>query len=86
MTAIFEGTWENKESASKLTHEAFKRLRNIPCKIAGSRTIFIPQEVVNSEGYKHNIDGKHGAFTGRPYRRGKNRCKFCGAPLTAGDK
>ena len=27
--------------------------------------------------------GKHRGWHGRPYRRGKNRCLYCGAPLTA---
>ena len=31
----------------------------------------------------HRVHGKHGAFLGRRYRRGKLRCKFCGAPLNA---
>lgn len=27
--------------------------------------------------------GKHGAFSGRRYRKGKNRCLFCGAYMDA---
>jgi len=27
--------------------------------------------------------GKHGGWEGRPYRRGKNRCLFCGSPDNA---
>ena len=27
--------------------------------------------------------GKHGAYKGQKYRRGKNRCHFCGAPNNA---
>jgi len=34
------------------------------------------------EVYNHAY-GKHSAFTGHKYRRGKNRCKHCGAPLDA---
>ena len=31
------------------------------------------------EFYSH-LHGKHGAFSGHRYRRGRLRCKFCGAP------
>ena len=31
------------------------------------------------EAYSHGMEGKHGGFTGRRYRRGKNRCSTCGA-------
>lgn len=34
--------------------------------------------------YLHRL-GRHGSFLGRPYRRGKTRCAFCGAPLDATD-
>lgn len=30
--------------------------------------------------YRHFLLGEHGSFSGRKYRRGKNRCSFCGAP------
>ena len=36
------------------------------------------------ESMMHVLKGTHGAFKGRRYRRGKNRCVVCGAPLTAG--
>jgi hypothetical protein len=32
-----------------------------------------------------HANGKHGKFAGRKYRRGKNRCKFCGATNNAAD-
>lgn len=32
--------------------------------------------------YAHDYLGRHAAFTGRRYRRGKNRC-WCGAPMDA---
>ena len=32
---------------------------------------------------KEHALGKHGAFRGRPYRRGKNRCLTCGATKDA---
>ena len=34
------------------------------------------------EAHKH-FHGKHGSFKGRRYKRGKNRCSFCGAPNSA---
>ena len=36
------------------------------------------------ETFQHLLMGKHRGFTGRPYRRGKTRCAWCGAPLAAG--
>ena len=38
-----------------------------------------------SECEKHVLEGKHKSFKGRPYRRGKNRCWYCGAPNDAPD-
>lgn len=38
-----------------------------------------------SPWFEHFILGKHRGWTGRRYRRGKNRCHYCGAPLTAPD-
>ena len=35
------------------------------------------------ETFQHLLMGKHRAFTGRPYRRGKTRCQWCGAPQNA---
>lgn len=35
------------------------------------------------ETFQHLLMGKHRGFTGRPYRRGKSRCSWCGAPLDA---
>ena len=29
--------------------------------------------------------GRHRGWHGRPYRRGKNRCAYCGAPIDAPD-
>lgn len=37
------------------------------------------------EGFAHFIEGKHRGWSGRRYRRGKNRCHYCGAPLNAPD-
>ena len=31
------------------------------------------------EQWQHTFKGKHGGYTGRRYRRGKNRCLWCGA-------
>ena len=36
--------------------------------------------------YHGSVLGRHGDFAGRKYRRGKNRCYYCGAPLTAKDR
>ena len=30
--------------------------------------------------FAHTYLGRHRRFTGRPYRRGKGRCSYCGAP------
>lgn len=30
--------------------------------------------------------GRHKDFTGRPYRRGKTRCRFCGARVPANER
>ena len=36
-----------------------------------------------TELMRHAVQGTHGVFTGRRYRRGRNRCAVCGAPVTA---
>lgn len=38
------------------------------------------------ESYQHAVNGKHGGFSGHRYRRGKQRCAYCGAPSNAPDK
>ena len=42
-----------------------------------------------SEGYRdlveHTVSGRHGSFQGRRYRRGKHRCRICGAPADSPD-
>lgn len=35
--------------------------------------------------WDHEMSGQHGGFVGRRYRRGKQRCALCGAPLNAPD-
>jgi len=35
--------------------------------------------------FMHYFKGQHARYHGRPYRRGKNRCLWCGAPLDAPD-
>jgi len=35
--------------------------------------------------FMHYFRGKHAGWHGRPYRRGINRCHWCGAPLNAPD-
>ena len=37
----------------------------------------------SDETFQHLLMGKHRGFTGRPYRRGKTRCAWCGAPANA---
>jgi len=44
----------------------------------------IDKNLPMSEFDKHFL-GKHKGWYGRPYRRGKNRCKFCGSPINASD-
>ena len=34
------------------------------------------------EFFMHFLMGKHRHFKGRPYRRGANRCHYCGALLS----
>ena len=36
-----------------------------------------------NEVERHLYGGKHGRFRGRRYRRGKHRCRLCGAKLGA---
>ena len=36
--------------------------------------------------FMHEFNGKHKDFNGRPYRRGKNRCHYCGAILIENEK
>jgi len=35
--------------------------------------------------YAHAYLGRHKLSKAKPYRRGKNRCLYCGAPLSADD-
>lgn len=35
--------------------------------------------------FMHYFMGKHQGWSGRPYRRGVNRCHYCGAPSDAPD-
>ena len=39
----------------------------------------VDASVKDSPWWQHVHDGKHSGHTGRRYRRGKNRCLWCGA-------
>ena len=49
------------------------------------QTILVSSDCAQSEDFQHFYNGKHMGYSGRAYRRGKNRCKFCGAPNDAPD-
>lgn len=49
-----------------------------------SLSFSVSEDLPMSEAELHFL-GKHRAWHGRPYRRGKTRCGYCGAPIDSAD-